>query len=235
MKNIIEKLGLDASVFESEQELMVYLGEVIESAPPCDINDLFVELFPENNHYQYFAETEHKDGSAMTWESAGMYGCGHWIGVDDGYPYNTRLHSKPYIRLNVISIIVRGILGHNLYELRRKEGEAISEVAEKTSLNYEIIHRLEIGAEDNPTLNTLKLLAKHFNTTVSFLLDESDIHKNSERYLWLKQYAKRIEWRDEDATFSCSRPELNKNVDRAIKNTAEAKAKRFNCDLSPSC
>jgi transcriptional regulator with XRE-family HTH domain len=227
MKNIIEKLGLDASVFESEQELMCYLTEVLESAPCCDINDMFVELFPENNHYQYFAETEQKDGPAMIWESAGMYGCGHWIGVDDGYPHNKRLHSKPYIKLNVISVIVRGILGHNLYELRRKKCESISEVAEKTFLNNEMIHRLEIGAEDNPTLNTLKLLAKHFNTSVSFLVDESEVHKDSDRYQWLKQYARRVEWFDEDGTFKCERPELDSHVDRAIKNTAEALAKRL--------
>lgn len=226
MKNTIEKLGLDASVFESEQELKDYLFEVVESAPCCDINNLFVELFPENNHYQYFAETEQKDGPAMIWES-GMYGCGHWMGVDDGYPHNKRLHSKPYIKLNVISIMVRGIIGHNLYELRRRSAETIDEVAAKTDLNGEFITNLENGSEINPTLNNLQTLAKHFNTSVSFLVDESEVHKNSDRYLWLKQYARRVEWFDEDGTFKCERPELDSHVDRAIKNTAEALAKRL--------
>ncbi|ELY6121708.1 TPA: helix-turn-helix transcriptional regulator [Acinetobacter baumannii] len=227
MKNIIEKLGLDASVFESEQELKDYLFEVVESAPCCDINDLFVELFPEHNHYQYFAETEQKDGPAMTWESAGLYGSGHWIGVDDGYPHNKRLHSKPYIKLNVISIMVRGIIGHNLYELRRRSAETIDEVAAKTDLNAEFITNLENGSEINPTLNNLKTLAKHFNTSVSFLVDESETHKNSERYLWLKHHARNVNWLEEDGTYRCERPALDLNVDRAIKNTAEALAKRL--------
>lgn len=49
-------------------------------------------------------------------------------------------------------------------------------------------------------------------------IDESVV-QNSKRYEWLKKYARRIEWFREDGSFVCSRPDLDKHVDRAILNT----------------
>lgn len=110
-------------------------------------------------------------------------------------------------------------LAEKLVHIRTHTKESIGEVSLQTGIDSTTLSNFENGSNLNPTLNELKKLANHFKTTIAYLAGEEDIHFNSERYLWLKQYAKKIEWRAEDGTFRCNRPELDNHVSIAIKNT----------------
>lgn len=219
--------SLDQQVTNFAKQLLLIkenenlLRLMLEGFPRCDYAGMYIQVFPNRNDYEIFAISE--DGplaGALKWDG------NQWIGVDDCNPSNSHLLHEPFIPLKSISNFVRGSVGHKLFELRLASNESFAQICEKTGIDSQHIYFIEYGIENNPTLEVLKALAKHFRTSISYLVGEEEpYHKNSERYLWLKHYAKRIEWRDEDATFSCSRPELDEHVDRAIKNTAEAKAK----------
>lgn len=59
----------------------------------------------------------------------------------------------------------------NVKRLRAQRGLTQAELAKKTKVTQAFIAQLETGVEDNPTLDTVRRLAKALNTTVGKLVD----------------------------------------------------------------
>lgn len=111
----------------------------------------------------------------------------------------------------------------NLNEILQKHrnlaGETPSQVA--LAVNMCVQEYLLLESDTNCTQlnwNILEALSKHFKTFDLFHV----VVQNSNRFNWLKSRAWRLEWKDEDGTFLCRRPELEQNLDRAINNTNQA-------------
>ena len=64
-------------------------------------------------------------------------------------------------------------LGARLKELRVRKGESLQEVADAVSASKPHIWELEAEKSKNPSLDLLTRLARHFNVSISYLLDES--------------------------------------------------------------
>jgi transcriptional regulator with XRE-family HTH domain len=75
-----------------------------------------------------------------------------------------------------------------LKELRLRKGESLQQVAYGIAASKAHIWELESGKSNNPSLDLLQKLASHFNTSVSYLIEERDtsgvaefISRNSEK------------------------------------------------------
>lgn len=64
---------------------------------------------------------------------------------------------------------VNSIVARRLDGLRRARGETIKHVAKSIGMSYAFVHKLFHG-ETSPGVETLSLLAKHFNTSTDYLL-----------------------------------------------------------------
>lgn len=61
-------------------------------------------------------------------------------------------------------------LGHNVKRIRTQHGLSQREVARRAAVSQAFIAQLEANTEDNPTLDTLKRLAKALKTTITELV-----------------------------------------------------------------
>jgi transcriptional regulator with XRE-family HTH domain len=62
--------------------------------------------------------------------------------------------------------------GTRLTQLRVARGETIPQVASALEMSRQAIWQWETGERDNPTLATVRKLARHFGVTVGYLADE---------------------------------------------------------------
>lgn len=103
-----------------------------------------------------------------------------------------------------------------LQKHRNLTGESASQVALAVGIGIQEYCLLENGLDCTQlNWNVLEALSKHFQTFDLFHI----VVQNSNRYNWLKSRASRLEWKYEDGTFRCNRPELEQHLDRAINNT----------------
>jgi transcriptional regulator with XRE-family HTH domain len=65
-------------------------------------------------------------------------------------------------------------IGDRLKELRVKKGESLQDVADAIKASKAHVWELESNRATNPSLEMLQKLATHFETTVSFLIDEPE-------------------------------------------------------------
>ena len=63
---------------------------------------------------------------------------------------------------------------HQLEKYRKKYKMTYEELAHKSNLTKSYLNRLSREDKDNPSLKSLKKLAKAFNVPVSVLIDEDD-------------------------------------------------------------
>lgn len=106
-----------------------------------------------------------------------------------------------------------------LHKHRSLTGETPSQVALAVNMSVQEYLLLESDIECTQlSWNILEALSQHFKTFDLFHV----VVQNSNRFNWLKSRARRIEWKEEDGTFKCGRPELEHNLDRAINNTNQA-------------
>ena len=102
---------------------------------------------------------------------------------------------------------------------RNLTGETQSQVALSVNMAVQDYMNLEHDVYCTQlNWNVLESLSQHFKTFDLFHV----VVQNSNRFNWLKSRAWRLEWKAEDGTFSCDRPELEQSLDRAINNTNQA-------------
>lgn len=64
-------------------------------------------------------------------------------------------------------------LGLRLKELRVRKGESLQQVADAVGASKPHVWELESEKSKNPSLDLLTKIARHFNVTITYLLDES--------------------------------------------------------------
>lgn len=74
-------------------------------------------------------------------------------------------------------------LGSRLKELRIRAGESLQDVADAVSVSKTYIWQLERDEDTNPSVDVLKKIANHFDTTVAALVGESSDHINDEQLM----------------------------------------------------
>lgn len=65
-------------------------------------------------------------------------------------------------------------IGERLKELRVKKGQSLQQVADAIGASKAHIWELESNRSKNPSLDLLRKLARHFDTTVSYLINEPE-------------------------------------------------------------
>lgn len=65
-------------------------------------------------------------------------------------------------------------IGERLKGLRIESGQSLQQVADAIDASKAHIWELESNKSRNPSLDLLKKLAEHFNTTIAFLISEDD-------------------------------------------------------------
>ncbi len=63
--------------------------------------------------------------------------------------------------------------GDRLLLLRRARGESLRQAAPGIGCAYPHLAEMERGVTDNPTLATLRALARYYNVTVAYLVGEA--------------------------------------------------------------
>ena len=65
-------------------------------------------------------------------------------------------------------------IGERLKALRVSSGESLQQVADSIGASKAHIWELESNKSQNPSLDLLRKIANHFDTTVAYLIDEKD-------------------------------------------------------------
>jgi transcriptional regulator with XRE-family HTH domain len=65
-------------------------------------------------------------------------------------------------------------IGERLKELRVQKGQSLQQVADAIGSSKAHIWELEANRSTNPSLDLLRKLAEHFETTVAYLIDEPE-------------------------------------------------------------
>lgn len=71
-------------------------------------------------------------------------------------------------------------LGDRIKELRIRKNKSLQEVADAIGASKAHIWELESNRSKNPSLDLLKKLARYFDTTVAFLIDEQATQSQAE-------------------------------------------------------
>jgi len=99
-------------------------------------------------------------------------------------------------------------LGAKINKLRIAKGESLQQLADAIEVSKAHLWELEKNRSENPSLETLKKLANHFNITVGFLLEEKEVPSlyafgrefeglDDESILMLKSLASRLTKKDD--------------------------------------
>jgi transcriptional regulator with XRE-family HTH domain len=70
--------------------------------------------------------------------------------------------------------------GDRLKDLRLRKGQSLQQVAYAIDASKAHVWELESNRSKNPSLDLLRKLANHFDTSVSFLVEEGDTTKATE-------------------------------------------------------
>jgi transcriptional regulator with XRE-family HTH domain len=70
--------------------------------------------------------------------------------------------------------------GDRLRDLRMRKGQSLQQVAYAISASKAHVWELESNRSKNPSLDLLQKLASHYNTTVSYLVEEGDTTASAE-------------------------------------------------------
>lgn len=65
-------------------------------------------------------------------------------------------------------------IGDRIKELRMRKGQSLQQVADAIGASKAHIWELESNRSKNPSLDLLQKLARHFTTTVAFLIEEPE-------------------------------------------------------------
>jgi transcriptional regulator with XRE-family HTH domain len=63
-------------------------------------------------------------------------------------------------------------IGERLFDLRRKSGESLQQVADAAGVSKAHVWELEKGRSKNPSFELVRALAQHFNVSVEVLVGE---------------------------------------------------------------
>ena len=78
--------------------------------------------------------------------------------------------------------MVKNRLATNLQALMRAHNTTPTALARATGIGQPVIHRMATGETDNPTLGTLKPIAKYFGITMNQLIGEDPLEDNYLRH-----------------------------------------------------
>lgn len=79
-------------------------------------------------------------------------------------------------------------LGSKLKILRQKKGESLQQVANSVGISKAHVWEMEKGSSSNPGIELLTRLAKHFNVSVAYLIDDNSETSDAAALQFFRQF-----------------------------------------------